>query len=132
MEESLNDEEIAADAAITDTFQKIMYRSSPKIFKLAFNKLRRYVEVKISALTCLKCVNFVLILASHWQTQNSFLVQFFTFIVTFQDRILEPCVAGTILASMCKSCVAVQPKMALEFFVPHFCNKINRQATFNI
>ena len=46
MEESMNDEEIAADAAITDTFQKIMYRSSPKIFKLAFNKLRTYVEVR--------------------------------------------------------------------------------------
>ena len=43
----------------------------------------------------------------------------------FQDRILEPCVAGTILASMCKSCVAVQPEMALEFFVPHFCQKIS-------
>ncbi len=47
MEESMNDEEIAADAAITDTFQKIMYRSSPKVFKLAFNKLRSYVEVRI-------------------------------------------------------------------------------------
>jgi hypothetical protein len=46
MEESMNDEEIAADAAITDTFQKIMYRSSPKIFKLAFNKLKSYVEVR--------------------------------------------------------------------------------------
>ena len=33
--------------------------------------------------------------------------------------------AGTILASMCKSCVAVQPEMALEFFVPHFCQKIS-------
>ena len=42
----MNDEEIAADAAITDTFQKVMYRSSPKVFKLAFNKLRRYVEVR--------------------------------------------------------------------------------------
>lgn len=84
MEESLNDEEIAADAAITDTFQKVMHRSSPKIFKLAFNKIRRYVE----------------------------------------GRILEPCVAGSILASMCKSTVAVQPKMALDFFIPYFCNKI--------
>jgi len=45
MEEGLNEEEIAADAAITDTFQKILVRSSPKIFQLAFNKLKRYVEV---------------------------------------------------------------------------------------
>jgi hypothetical protein len=43
-----------------------------------------------------------------------------------QERILEPCVAGTILASMCKSTVAVQPQMALEFFIPHFCGKVTR------
>lgn len=47
MEEGLNEEEIAADAAITDTFQKILVRSSPKIFQLAFNKLKRYVEVSL-------------------------------------------------------------------------------------
>jgi hypothetical protein len=46
-EDSLNDEEIAADAAISDTFHKIMYKCSPKIFNLAFNKMRRYVEVAI-------------------------------------------------------------------------------------
>lgn len=40
MEEYLNDEEIATDAAITDTFQKILHRCSPKIFVLAFDKVR--------------------------------------------------------------------------------------------
>ena len=49
MEEGLNEEEIAADAAITDTFQKILVRSSPKIFQLAFNKLKRYVEVSFES-----------------------------------------------------------------------------------
>ena len=64
MEESLNDEEIAADAAITDTFQKIMVRSSPKIFKLAFNKLKRYVEVSLRHCRFYGCLDEVLTYAT--------------------------------------------------------------------
>ncbi|QQP39730.1 Uncharacterized protein FKW44_013541, partial [Caligus rogercresseyi] len=41
MDESYNDEEIVADAAITDTFQKIMARCSSSIFDTAFNKLKK-------------------------------------------------------------------------------------------
>lgn len=47
MEETMNEEEIAADAAITDTFQKIASRSSPQIFRLVLSKLTRYVDNKI-------------------------------------------------------------------------------------
>ncbi len=84
MDETLNDEEIAADAAITETFHKMVGRCSAKIFNLVFDKLKRYT----------------------------------------QSTILEPAVAGAIFASMCKGCVAVQPEVTLEFFVPYLTQRI--------
>ena len=39
MEESLNEEEIAADAAITETFQKLVSRLSMKNFNVILEKL---------------------------------------------------------------------------------------------
>ena len=47
MEESLNDEELAADAAITETFQKMVSRLSMKSFNLILEKLKRYAESHI-------------------------------------------------------------------------------------
>ena len=41
MEESLNDEELAADAAITETFQKMVARLSMKSFNVILTKLKR-------------------------------------------------------------------------------------------
>ncbi len=38
-DEVMNDEEITVDAAIADTFQKMMVRASPELFDLAFNKV---------------------------------------------------------------------------------------------
>ena len=47
MEESLNDEELAADAAITETFQKMVSRLSMKSFNMILEKLKRYAESHI-------------------------------------------------------------------------------------
>ena len=44
MEESLNDEELAADAAITETFQKLVARVSMKSFNAVLEKLKRYAQ----------------------------------------------------------------------------------------
>jgi hypothetical protein len=44
MEESLNDEEIAADAAITETFQKLVGRVSSKIFNIVLDKMKKYAQ----------------------------------------------------------------------------------------
>uniref|UniRef100_A0A0K2T807 Proteasome activator complex subunit 4 n=1 Tax=Lepeophtheirus salmonis TaxID=72036 RepID=A0A0K2T807_LEPSM len=84
MDDSYNDEEMVADAAITDTFQKIMSRCSSSIFDSAFNKLKKYV----------------------------------------QNRILEPAVAGGILAGMCRSVVSIKPEKTLKFFIPHLKERI--------
>ncbi len=46
-EESLNDEEITVDAAIADTFQKMMVKCSPELFDLAYNKIKRFVQGSI-------------------------------------------------------------------------------------
>ena len=35
------------DAAIADTFQKMMIKSSPELFDLAFNKIKRFVQSSI-------------------------------------------------------------------------------------
>ena len=78
-DEYLNDEEIAADAAINDTFGRMCMNSSPEIFDVIFGKLRSYLSGKI----------------------------------------IEPTVAGGILASMCKSVVQCNPEKALAFFVPY-------------
>ena len=43
MDEVLNDEEVAADAAIGDTFQKIMSKCSSYIFDKVFEKLKKYI-----------------------------------------------------------------------------------------
>ncbi|CAB4058930.1 PSME4 [Lepeophtheirus salmonis] len=69
MDDSYNDEEMVADAAITDTFQKIMSHMS-------------------------------------------------------QNRILEPAVAGGILAGMCRSVVSIKPEKTLKFFIPHLKERI--------
>ncbi len=84
MDEQLNDEEIAVDAGIADTFHKMIFKASPEIFNRVFAKLRDYVR----------------------------------------DRILEPAVAGNILAGMCKSAVCVQPESSLKFFVPHLTQRV--------
>ena len=84
MDDALNDEEIAVDAAVADAFHKMVFRCSPKIFERVFKKVREYVRGKI----------------------------------------LEPAVAGTILAGMCKSVVSVNPTMCLDFFVPHLSDRV--------
>ena len=84
MDDALNDEEIAVDAAVADAFHKMVFRCSPKIFERVFKKVRDYVRGKI----------------------------------------LEPAVAGTILAGMCKSVVSVNPTMCLDFFVPHLSDRV--------
>jgi len=75
----LSDEEVAADAAINETFLKIVANSSPDIFKIIFSQLQKYLRGKI----------------------------------------VEPTVAGGILASMCKSVVLSYPEQGLAFFVPY-------------
>jgi len=80
----LSDEEVAADAAINETFLKIVANSSPDIFKLIFSQLQKYLRGKI----------------------------------------VEPTVAGGILASMCKSVVLSYPEQGLAFFVPYLCQCI--------
>ncbi len=47
MDEALNEEEITVDAAVTDTFQKMVWRCSPKIFERSFEKLKSYVSSHI-------------------------------------------------------------------------------------
>jgi len=46
-DEAMNDEEMAVDAAIGDTFQKMMTRVSPELFSLVFGKVKRFVEARI-------------------------------------------------------------------------------------
>ena len=92
-DEYLNDEEIAADAAINDTFGRMCMNSSPEIFDVIFGKLRSYLSGKI----------------------------------------IEPTVAGGILASMCKSMVQCNPEKSLAFFVPYLgralVNRIGERGT---
>ena len=92
-DEYLNDEEIAADAAINDTFGRMCMNSSPEIFDVIFGKLRSYLSGKI----------------------------------------IEPTVAGGILASMCKSVVQCNPEKSLAFFVPYLgralVNRIGERGT---
>ncbi len=45
--ETLNEEEIAADCTISDTFQKMMVKCSPTIFQLVFKKVKHHVETRI-------------------------------------------------------------------------------------
>ena len=45
--ETLNEEEIAADCTISDTFQKMMVKSSPNIFQLVFRKIKHHVQTRI-------------------------------------------------------------------------------------
>ena len=47
MDETLNEEEIAADCTISDTFQKMMVKCSPTIFQLVFKKVKHHVETRI-------------------------------------------------------------------------------------
>ena len=47
MDDTLNEEEIAADCTISDTFQKIMMRCSPNIFQLVFKKVKHHVQTRI-------------------------------------------------------------------------------------
>ena len=47
MEDTLNEEEIAADCTISDTFQKIMTRCSPNIFQMTFKKIKHHVQTRI-------------------------------------------------------------------------------------
>ena len=47
MDETLNEEEIAADCTISDTFQKMMVKCSPTIFHLVFKKVKHHVETRI-------------------------------------------------------------------------------------
>ena len=77
-EDYLNDEEIAADAAINDTFLRMCINSSPEILTNVTKKLRSYISGKI----------------------------------------VEPTVAGGILASMCRSIVQCDPESGLATFIP--------------
>ena len=43
----MNDEEIAADAAINDTFLRMCVNSSPQILSVIFSKLTKYLAGKI-------------------------------------------------------------------------------------
>jgi proteasome activator subunit 4 len=86
-DEYLNDEEIAADAAINDTFLRMCINSSAEIFQVIFSKLRSYLSGKI----------------------------------------VEPTVAGGILASMCKSVVQCDPAKGLAFFVPYLVRALTER-----
>jgi len=86
-EEFLNEEEIAADAAINDTFMRMCVNSSPHILSVIFNKLTKYLTGKI----------------------------------------VEPTVAGGILASMCKSLVHCDPVKGLQFFIPALSKSITKR-----
>ena len=86
-DEFLNDEEIAADAAINDTFLRMCVNSSPAIFGVIFSKLTCYLS----------------------------------------GRIVEPTVAGGILASMCKSLVQTDPAKGLAFFVPYLVRAVTER-----
>ena len=62
----MNDEEITVDAAIADTFQKMMVKASPELFDLAFNKVKRFVQSRIfeaavagNILGCMCKVNYI-------------------------------------------------------------------------
>jgi hypothetical protein len=46
------------------------------------------------------------------------------FIRFVEGRILEAAVSGSILAGMCKSAVSIEPELALNFFIPHLCQRI--------
>ena len=82
----LNDEELAADAAVNDTFLRIVANASDEMFTVIFDKLQKYLRGKI----------------------------------------VEPNVAGGILASMCKSVVQARPAAGLAFFVPYLSESITR------
>jgi hypothetical protein len=43
-----------------------------------------------------------------------------------RGKIVEPNVAGGILASMCKSVVQANPQAGLAFFIPYLCSSITR------
>lgn len=77
-EDYLNDEEIAADAAINDTFLRMCINSSHDIMTTVLSKLRSYIA----------------------------------------GRIIEPTVAGGILASMCRNAVQSDPVRGLATFIP--------------
>ena len=47
MDDTLNEEEIAADCTISDTFHKMMVKCSPSIFQLVFKKIKHHVETRI-------------------------------------------------------------------------------------
>ena len=46
-DDTLNEEEIAADCTISDTFHKMMVKCSPSIFQLVFKKIKHHVETRI-------------------------------------------------------------------------------------
>ena len=47
MDDTLNEEEIAADCTISDTFHKMMVKCSPNIFQLVFKKVKHHVQTRI-------------------------------------------------------------------------------------
>ena len=47
MDDTLNEEEIAADCTISDTFHKMMVKCSPSIFQLVFKKIKHHVQTRI-------------------------------------------------------------------------------------
>ena len=46
-DDTLNEEEIAADCTISDTFHKMMVKCSPSIFQLVFKKIKHHVETRV-------------------------------------------------------------------------------------
>ena len=83
-DEYLNDEEVAADSAINDTFGRMCVNLSPEIFDVVFKKLKSFISGKI----------------------------------------IEPTVAGGIIAGMCKSVVQCNPEKCLAFFIPHIAGAL--------
>ena len=83
-EDYLNDEEIAADAAINDTFLRMCINASPEIMSGILSRLKSYVS----------------------------------------GRIVEPTVAGGILACMCRSVVMCDPVRGLAVFIPMLVSTI--------
>ena len=47
MDDTLNEEQIAADCSISDTFHKMMVKCSPSIFQLVFKKIKHHVQTRI-------------------------------------------------------------------------------------
>ncbi len=112
-EELLNDEEITVDAAIADTFQKMMIKSSSELFDLAYNKVKRFIQTSIFEVTVsgsvLGCMLKVCDLPDPLNYRKVLLHSF----------------TGIFL----QVAANVKPQQTLEFFVPHLTQRIHSALT---